>query len=153
MGICVDTGLCSVNASAHERPLFISIDFSVPLQSTCYGMFTLHRSGNLSGTGNGIENNGLLYITQNCSLHRSWNETRPIVSYCASPIPCTCTIPVTMQCECAITMVRPERVFYHDGLVGLWGREGLFVLRVRLGRGWTRWCKVTWHGRSRWNLI
>ena len=37
---------------------------------------------------------------QNCShCTGTWNGTRPIVSYCASPGPCTCPVPVRMQCE------------------------------------------------------
>ena len=56
------------------------------------------------------------------------------------------------RCEQAFRL-RAGRVFYHDRLVRLRCREGLFVLRVRFGWGWTRWCEVTWHGRPRWNLV
>ena len=41
---------------------------------------------------------GLQYIMQNCShCTRTWNGTRPIVSCCASPFPCTSPIPLPVQ--------------------------------------------------------
>ena len=58
---------------------------------------------NGSGARSGTKNNGLLNVMQDCShCTRAWNGTRPIVSYCASPVPCTCPVPVRVQCERAI---------------------------------------------------
>ena len=55
------------------------------------------------GPGQGPGKNGFVYIIQNCSYcTRTWNGTRPIVSYCASPIPCPCPGPGSVQCERAI---------------------------------------------------
>ena len=45
-----------------------------------------------AGTETGTRNNGLLCRTSHCT--RTWNGTRPIVSYCASSVPCTCPVPV-----------------------------------------------------------
>ena len=73
--------------------------FIIAVQNGLMSSFTLHGTGNWSGTGNG--NNGLLYIILYCSHSETETGTSPIVSYCAGPgsVP----VPPSVQCERAIS--------------------------------------------------
>ena len=101
-------GLGVVWTPSHNSMQAILIDLSICLilgRCECtmcaYGIRHGNGTGTVQGTGPGGMGPNILYRNVHSSP-RQGNEPRPIVSYCAGPVPCTCSSPGPIQCEQAI---------------------------------------------------
>ena len=88
-----------------------------------------HSTGAQLGAGAGLGTTG--YYILSCRTVHTALGLRPIVSYCASPIPHTCPIPIPVQCKCFIVHIARER----DWILGqhnrrLWVSPSLTIVNI-----------------------
>ena len=99
---CDATVIFNITCYFGLNVLSSSIVLQQPMEDVrSYGTFTLHGTRISSGNRNGTGNNGLLYITQNCS-----HCTRPLngLDSLSSVVPVLFPVPVPFPVPCSVNV-------------------------------------------------